>query len=147
MMTGPFEQDIGSKTVKGGLGVEIYRGKRPGNWRLETGSRLPGTLVSQVDVVCGPGPACVSPAASSHHPVLCRHHGRGRCFPILACIPILYFAAIYGPVTSSRYRGAMTPFFAMVGAFALLDKEPGGEKKDISGCCSHDSTPLAEGLS
>jgi len=44
---------------------------------------------------------------------------------LLAAVPILYFAAIYGPVTSSRYRSAMTPFFAIVAGFAALDKAAG----------------------
>jgi hypothetical protein len=37
---------------------------------------------------------------------------------LLAAVLILYFAAIYGPVTSSRYRSVMTPFFAIVAGFA-----------------------------
>jgi hypothetical protein len=41
---------------------------------------------------------------------------------LLAVVPILYFAAIYGPVTSSRYRAVMTPFFAVVAAYAALGK-------------------------
>ncbi|MFB3815047.1 MAG: ArnT family glycosyltransferase [Terriglobales bacterium] len=41
---------------------------------------------------------------------------------LLAFIPILYFMAIYGPVTSARYRFAITPFLAMLAAYSVPER-------------------------
>jgi hypothetical protein len=41
---------------------------------------------------------------------------------LLAWIPIMYFSALYGPVTSSRYRFVLTPFFALLASYGLPQK-------------------------
>jgi len=41
---------------------------------------------------------------------------------LLAVIPILYFSLIYGPVTASRYRLTMAPFFAILAAYGIPDR-------------------------
>jgi hypothetical protein len=42
---------------------------------------------------------------------------------LFTIIPILYFSAMFGPITASRYRFVMTPFLAMLAAFGICRKD------------------------